>query len=429
MGMGEKLCAYRSNPFERTFIMRRRVYSTAFTVFSGGTKQTIYGFDDDFLLSSEGHPLGKDGKYHTGGPFYVRKRHFRPIVGPTLDWTLFGVRNVTTPYVGTFSTTIPVQTSVATATQRRLVFSSDAGAFGATGWKRARPGNPTAGVAAFIGELREGLPRIPFEIHRRLSALLQNKTFARRTRGNLGDEYLNGVFGWLPLLSDIRKMHKTYQNMDKQLARIVRENGQGVHKRREIRDTNVITSSTTRYGFPFGGFQNPPLNWAGGVSQITTENINVDKIWFVGKFRYYIPDIGSSQWSRRAQALLYGANITPEVVWQLTPWSWLFDWFGNVGDVMSNMSTNAVDNLSADYAYIMRTVETTTRTTASTQWVGRTGDGTSISSGSLTLSAVDSTVEKVRVGASPFGFGITFDGLSAYQLGVAAALGISRASF
>jgi hypothetical protein len=32
----------------------------------------------------------------------------------------------------------------------------------------------------------------------------------------------------------------------------------------------------------------------------------------------------------------------------------------------------------------------------------------------------------MRAAASPFGFGVTFDSLSNYQLGIAAAFGISR---
>jgi len=153
-----------------------------------------------------------------------------------------------------------------------------------------------------------------------------------------------------------------------------------------------------------------------------------DKIWFVGKFRYYIPDIGSSEWTKRTTRALYGANITPEVAWNLLPWSWLIDWFGNIGDVMSNMSSNAVDNLTADYAYIMRTQETRYDMEGATTWnqLGSPTGASWIPAGRVQKRGWSTTTTKTRVGASPFGFGLTFDGLSTYQLGIAAALGISR---
>jgi hypothetical protein len=158
------------------------------------------------------------------------------------------------------------------------------------------------------------------------------------------------------------------------------------------------------------------------------ETIVKEKVWFVGRFRYFIPDIGTSQWSKRATRALFGVNPTPETLYNLLPWSWLFDWFGNIGDIMSNISSNAVDNLTADYAYIMRTVETTKRYTSISYWntLGGEGQFYNIPGGSAVLVAVDSTISKTRAAASPFGFGATFGGLSPYQMGIAAALGISR---
>jgi len=121
--------------------------------------------------------------------------------------------------------------------------------------------------------------------------------------------------------------------------------------------------------------------------------------------------------------------VTPEVLWNLIPWSWAIDWFANVGDVMSNMSSNAVNNLVADYAFVMESSQTVRTETVTTSWtgVGSPGGFYYFPAGSASASVSYETVQtKNRVAASPYGFGVEFGSLSNYQLGVVAALGISR---
>jgi len=390
-----------------------------------------YGYHDHFLMVSESHDRNDlDGKYHSGGPFYVTKQDLTLGLGPLCSWRFNGVNATFTPYVGNGLTAVPVERSDAVTSQQHTTDNANAFSFGATGWNRARPGNPVASIATFVGELREGLPRIPLNLFYRLKDLLLKKRTFRQVAStpNLGDEWLNVVFGWKPLLADIRKMYELQKTLDRRLAQIVRENGKGVHKRRVIKDSISVNPTTTNYAFPFGAWQNPGPSWASGRSSMTTITTNIEKVWFVGKFRYYIPDIGTSEWSRRTTALLFGAKVTPEVVWNLLPWSWLADWFGNVGDVMSNLSSNAVEGLTADYAYIMRTVETRTQTIGVTSWntAGTPGGSTYIPGGSAVAVAESNSVSKTRTAGSPFGFGVKYESLSTFQLGVAAALGLSR---
>lgn len=146
----------------------------------------------------------------------------------------------------------------------------------------------------------------------------------------------------------------------------------------------------------------------------------------MAKYQYYIPDTSSWQWDARARAVLFGALPTPSVVWEVLPWSWMVDWFTNVGDVMSNASVNAVDNLVALYSYIMEHKTTTVECTAVSQWESKYNQYWAYPGGSCT-SVGKSTVEtKARCGGSPFGMGITFSGLSAGQGAILAALGLSR---
>jgi len=127
---------------------------------------------------------------------------------------------------------------------------------------------------------------------------------------------------------------------------------------------------------------------------------------------------------------LYGATVSPEVLYNAIPWTWLMDWFVNVGDVMSNLSNN-VDNLTADYAFVMRTRKMELNNTATTSWAGISANlGTGLESiipeGSATRSLSYSEEIKSRTGATPFGFGLSYDGLSTYQKSILAAIGAKR---
>lgn len=402
---------------------KRQTYTLPMPYQKGdGTPGMVYGFSDNVLVDSGTHRK-EHGHYTSGGGLFIRKRYASPHVGKTLRW--IGpdpnkwIGNPVFAPPGSYWTSPPAALSWSEIGTLNTQYSADAQAFGATGWKRARPGNPTAGLATSLIELKDGLPTLPLRLFYRLRSL-------RST----GSEYLNAQFGWAPLLKDIRDMYKTYKSIDKKLAQIVRDNGKGVHRHRVLRDSTTTTGNWSwERTYPFGDFfLSAPPNWAyPGYSYTTEKSETIEKVWFCGKFRYYIPDIGSSEWTTRATRALYGANVTPEVLYNVLPWTWLFDWFGNVGDVMSNMSSNAVDNLTADYAFIMRTVETRTTWTNKSTWptVGPSSFW-NIPGGSAEFEAVTKTVYKSRVAASPFGFGLTFDGLTPYQLGIVAALGISR---
>jgi hypothetical protein len=80
------------------------------------------------------------------------------------------------------------------------------------------------------------------------------------------------------------------------------------------------------------------------------------------------------------------------------------------------MSTNAAENLVADYAFIgyhqKKRVEITTNTYL------RTGVYSTTTRGDY--------VVKQRDKANPYGFGFTFDTLSWRQMAILAALGLSR---
>jgi hypothetical protein len=241
----------------------------------------------------------------------------------------------------------------------------------------------------------------------------------------LGNRYLDSQFGWEPFVKEIQAAWEFSTKTAAALEQLRRDNGKRVR-----RSGLVLRKSHPDWVQPVQqiGQALRPVAWGEmygfdySLRQFT--NSLEERAWFTAGFRYNIPDLGSSQWPERARKALWGANLTPELVYELTPWSWLIDYFSNLGDVISNLSENAAENLVADYAFVMaETVATTTMSIKSHMkdgWKPHSAANWIESKGFMTRHY------KQRRQASPYNFGITSDDLSMRQKLILAALGLSR---
>jgi hypothetical protein len=139
--------------------------------------------------------------------------------------------------------------------------------------------------------------------------------------------------------------------------------------------------------------------------------------WFKGAFKYHVPvaddTFGKFQnWLSMADHLL-GVKPSPEVVWNIAPWSWAVDWFTNTGDIMTNISNLGKDGLVMQYGYSMMSRVTT--------W-----DAIATYDGAATARRRRQLVYKKRLPATPFGFGVDLSTLSPKQVAIMAALGLSK---
>lgn len=285
----------------------------------------------------------------------------------------------------------------------------------AKAWRKYRPGKPVANVGQFIGELTR-LPTLP------LKQIVQARGTLNRFRA-MGSEYLNIQFGWKPFVKDLQDMYKLVTTLDATLAQLRRDNGQPIRRRGGVRKTvllpTTIVQSTGSYLYPIlnsGYYQNSSQG-----KRIVTETYE-ERSWFSARFRYFVKNIDSVEWEDRAILALFGLNPTPSLLWEVMPWSWLVDWGANVGDVLSNLSSNAVDNLVADYAFLM-TQRTFTRSVqeSTVLWNSYAQRYETISARADFVSTV-----KMRERASPFGFGLVPGDLTGRQASILGALGISR---
>lgn len=120
---------------------------------------------------------------------------------------------------------------------------------------------------------------------------------------------------------------------------------------------------------------------------------------------------------------IMGQRITARELYNAIPWSWLADYFTDLGHFVTATSPGVADRLVADYAYLMSHVQWKA-TTERTQEVRTSSNGSSktrIASSAKTVRTI-----KMRVRASPFGFGLSQNDLTPHQASILGALGISR---
>lgn len=373
---------------------------------------------------SEGHP---GPPYHTGGPFSVYRAE-DPYGALTNVGTYVYEPNqwIRYTYQGGFvinvrhADVISPSVSADTFGITEWLGLGDSAPYGPIAWSKYAPGKSVADLAVMLGEIRD-VPRMMQQTARGFHDTWKHmRASSGLSRKKLADHWLNTQFGWLPFVSDIRKLYRAYQQAEKSYQRVRAENGRWVRRGgtvlEEVDSEEVGASSTTTRHMPVlpsSMYLDPARTGSWTASRLREKHV-----WFMGAFRYWIPNVDSVEWKRWYLARLFGGVPTPSLVWELTPWSWLIDWFSNAGDVIQNIDTGWANELAAKYAYVMCT-ETQSVVTHSSH---------NLACGSISGSCTHFVRAKTRTGANPFGFGLTWDNLSPRQLSILGALGVSRGS-
>jgi len=404
--------------------VQRHVPRTAWTGTSNTPAPTQYYYDATLLselLTTSGHAYKHLGKSQgdIGGDFKATKQYLieGATSAPRHIWTRYPgqpLQSSTEHYQG------PVYAHAKDITPSSfpvVAFSSNASidALGATAIKNLIPTNPIGGFATFIGEAREGIPKFYG-----VNSWKERTSIAR----SAGSEYLNHQFGWLPLVSDVQKFAHAVRDHDKIIEQYERNSGKRVKRRMEF-----PVSRTTSVNVSDGQPSNPVFNTNfydgsdGAFGRKTTTTTVTVETWFSGCFSYYLPPYNpsGSNAARNEQIAnkLFGTRITPEVLWNITPWTWALDWVGNMGDVIHNASAFLADGLVMPYAYLMQ------RKTTSIKYELSDIRFRSVS-GPTSFFQEFVTVTKSRRKATPYGFGLDTSSFSAKQWSILGAIGLTR---
>lgn len=262
---------------------------------------------------------------------------------------------------------------------------------------------------------------------------IKGSRFSGMKPKNLADQFLNHQFGWRPFLNDLRQIHDTYQNSKKYIDEITRNNNTWVRRARTIShvDSEVRVSRNAGLWFePWHSNMNSmctpvSIPGLGSVSQYVDyfEQFTTRE-WAVGSFKFYRPEFDRSlssydtDWYTMQRYLkLYGMQCNPSTIWKATPWSWLIDWFSNVGDLVQRVTDVADDQVASRYMYLMQ--HHVRKFTARGQIFFTDG------ATNLEWSRIAEIKQRSRA-YNPYNFCLAWKDTTPRQLAILASLGISR---
>lgn len=301
------------------------------------------------------------------------------------------------------------------------------------------PGQPSVDMPAMLGELLLDPLAIP------LKGFASNKPFGTTPVGDFSKrtagEFLNFAFGVSPTVNDLVKFGMALSTLTDRILQFERDLGKPVRRKMrlpqragiEVFENNEVELQGQIFGglapgFSFSGTSSSGTNLIRvGSSSTSVRQTLIEDTWFSASFRYFVP--ASAGLHANAEKYLYELNrqikITNSVsaMWQVTPWSWLIDWFLDVQSSLALAEKVWDDSLVINYAYAMRKViMTSTVTVRVTPEAGKTIPAPEVSS---TLS----TTKMERIRANPYGFiSPNSPEITPFRLAIMAALGISRRS-
>ena len=311
----------------------------------------------------------------------------------------------------------------------------------------ANPRSAKADLAVTVLELLTGnLPRILARMGDNLTRiaidwkLQTGKELGKHT--NPGNEWLSYHFGWAPLVADVMaaidvlyKLHillfaddntRRHRGGDLGTVARIKTSGFSLAGERSFNTANPFESGFTASPLvkdAVGTINSSPPTLTAGLANFS-KTVRIESDYrFSARYHSGARANDAQRGYIDKAADLLGLDITPATLWNLAPWTWLLDWFSNIGTVAQNLSDLDWSNVLLDYAYLTLQVKTTM--TSSLTVAAGFGDSTfNLNHRYLSQHVVQT--ERVREQASPYGFSVGWTGLSPFQLSILAALGMTR---
>lgn len=396
------------------------------TVTSYRGKRDTSQLDTPQLLLQAAAEYNAKPKYDTGHPFFSRKEsqyvsHRRAVLRGIGGAYWNGPVIATVPYdVG------QTYTGWSSADLSSLRFSDINLARGTTAIARCEPTkNPFSLSRAVLEALRD-FPEIP------IKALKDSRSKSEAAR-NLGSEYLNVVFGILPTVDDLYSLAKRVVNFSHIVEQYQRDLGRPVRRSYSFPTETIsyksMSGTSTQHGIYAGyltGVNNTGVFYQANTPYVVSQQETVtEKYWFKGSFEYYLDPLfeklgpAGEAVAMANQVLGFGGSV--KTIWELTPWSWLIDWFFGVKDLLSITEKIANDSLVLRYGYLMRTsVRSYEVAISGLKPVSGMNNPTQ-------FTTTTQIVEKQRVRSTPYGFGLNVGQFTGQQWAILAALGLTKA--
>lgn len=311
--------------------------------------------------------------------------------------------------------------------------------------KRLNPIQSHASVLTTLLELVRGdVPGVLKQLRKHLTTITDARRLTKSgmlgAGSAVGGTYLENVFGWTPIFRDINNAINVLTTIDSLLfpPDSTRRTEQRVLHRWQGAGGFISNPADGVAVGPLLAFGDTPeeqnnhyessgVVFNGYGSGLTVNHTATETLDVRTTVRFQtglVPNARNNGFSDRLQDLL-GLRLTPEVIWDLTPWSWLIDWFTNIGTVVENLGNIHMSNLILNYAYATFQQTAEIRSLANRPTVVSSGTGFRAWEGSMFREHL--VTQKVRLKASPYGFATALGSLNASQWAILVALGLARA--
>lgn len=306
--------------------------------------------------------------------------------------------------------------------------------------------------------LREGLPLGIVKV------LLKGNLFGRpEIIRQIAGGYLTYIFGVKPIIDDVRAILKAAHDIDVLINEWIRNNHRQVRRRRQFpvkvtSSYDLFKEGTENSRIDFSAYLPTSHPWSStgavnglrpckvvgastGVSgvgyRVSKMSVLKEKLRFSAAYEYQLERLlpgddfswlhKSSNSDLKELIRLHYLGIsssggTGNLIWELAPWSWIIDWFVNIGKMFDYERQVQSVGLHVDYAYVTQVQE---------KWFKVRSElfkTTSMTEANL-MYRHDIEFKQIymrRLKATPFGFKVKFNGLSAQQLLTLGALALSR---
>jgi hypothetical protein len=216
---------------------------------------------------------------------------------------------------------------------------------------KTNPNLPLVNLPTFIGELKD------------LPSLVEG--WGRGLLKAIAQGYLSWRWAIRPMISDLRKLMTFVDAVNQRLTYLLRlRDGKPMHKRCVLGQGMKNSAPTFATWHSNGPFVQGWRHVVTSYNEWATVQWKLDPACA-------IPTLGYGELDKLARRLTLGLTYSGALstLWELTPWSWLADWFGSFGTFVA--ATNNSVPLLYDKMCLMRTRRTSVRWynwTNSTPW-------------------------------------------------------------
>jgi hypothetical protein len=197
------------------------------------------------------------------------------------------------------------------------------------------------------------LPLFLFEF-KDFPAMLRNlgEVLSRRMHPKAVPEgYLAYSFGWAPLISDLFSLIDLQKSIEDRLAYLKRLES-GTRVQRSLGES-VLIDSVTPNGYTTASLGSP----------VTADMAykEVHRAWFTANAKLVNPLPPASDQYDLARRLSLGGGFSAATLWNMVPWSFLIDYFWNIGDFLE--ATSGIVKTRTTRMCIMVKIESTSTMT------------------------------------------------------------------